>query len=483
MENPMFWPLVGFMVLSVLIGTYTVRFVLGSGKRFLVAGKSMPFIVIGTALAAQSIDGNATLGNTGLSYDAGFWAGYGLPLGLALSLFVMGKFLAGPLNKMDLITLPEFFYRRYGQVTELLVSLITFVTFSILLAGNLAAVGWILSVVAGWSYLTGLIAGAVVIFIYTVAGGLYAAIWTDFLQLHVALIGFAALGIWLYFTQDWQGALAALPAEQLNFTGLTSMGNGALFNWSVIISLGIGNCMALDFNERIYAANSPKTAKNACYYAGVFTLVVGLPATFAGLTAHQLVPEAIGDMRMVLPAVATELAPFWIGVMVMIGVAGASMSTANGGILVTSAVVARNIIQRWGTVKLDDQKLLQYTRVMAIPMTIAGTAFAYYRPDPGLLLVLAFDIVFAGCVVPLFAGVYWRKANAAGAITSIVVGTVARVICFYVVPEPLAGLDTLLPPVISLLAFIPACLLTYGREPCRHHVIGQPGEAGLAEGA
>ncbi|MEZ5364361.1 MAG: hypothetical protein R2748_18995 [Bryobacterales bacterium] len=32
---------------------------------------------------------------------------------------------------------------------------------------------------------------------------------------------------------------------------------------------------------------------------------------------------------------------------------------------------------------------------------------ALYRPEPGLLLVLAFDILFAGCVVPLFAGVYW----------------------------------------------------------------------------
>ena len=95
-----------FMALSVIVGTYTVRFVLGSGKRYLVCGKSMPFIVIGTALAAQGIDGNATLGNSGLTFSGGIWAGLAIPLGLAFSLFIVGRFLAEPLNRMDLITLP-----------------------------------------------------------------------------------------------------------------------------------------------------------------------------------------------------------------------------------------------------------------------------------------------------------------------------------------------------------------------------------------
>ena len=145
----MFWPLTAFIALSFAVGVYTSKFVHGSGKRFLICGKSMPFLVIGTTLAAQALDGNATLGNTGLTFGGGFWAGMALPLGLGLSLFVVGRFLAGPLNTMDLITLPEFFYRRYGRKTELLVSIITFASFSVLLAGNLAAMGWILSVVAG----------------------------------------------------------------------------------------------------------------------------------------------------------------------------------------------------------------------------------------------------------------------------------------------------------------------------------------------
>ena len=477
----MFWPLMAFIALSFAVGVYTSKFVHGSGKRFLICGKSMPFMVIGTTLAAQALDGNATLGNTGLTFAGGFWAGMALPLGLGLSLFVVGRFLAAPLNSMDLITLPDFFFRRYGQKTELLVSLVTFTSFSILLAGNLAAMGWILSVVAGWSYANALIFGTSVIFVYTLAGGLYAAIWTDFVQIYIAIGGFFLMAGWLFMTQDWQGALAALPATHTDLSGLTSLAGGGLLNWSIIISLSFGNAMALDFMERVFAAKSGSTARRACYYAGVLTIVAGVTASFAGLLAPSMLGE-IADNRMVLPALAVEQAPFIIGLLVMIGVVGASMSTCDGAILATSAVISRNIIQRWSGRDMDDSKLLQLTRIVAFPMTIGGAAFAIYRPEPGLLLVLAFDILFAGCVVPLFAGVYWPKANATGAVTAIVIGTSTRIAMNFLVPEELAGLDTLLPPIVSALVFVPACLFSESHESSLHHVVGKPGEAMVAQG-
>ncbi len=473
MENPMFWPLMAFLALSLGIGVYTSRFVRHSGRRFLICGKSMPFIVIGTTLVAQALDGNATLGNTGLTFEGGFWAGISLPLGLGLSLFFVGKFLAAPLNKMDLVTLPEFFYRRYGRATELAASIVTFFSFSILLAGNLAAMGWILSVVGGWDYTLALIFGTVLVFLYTIAGGLYAAIWTDFIQIYVAIAGFLLLAGWLLLTQDWQGALASLPPSHLDLSGLTTLKGGGLLNWSIIISLTFGNAMALDFMERVFAAKSPRTASTACYYAGTLTIVAGLAASFAGLVSHQLVGD-IADSRMVLPALASGQIPFFVGLMVMIGVVGASMSTCCGVILATSAVVARNIIQRWSNITFDDEKLLTYTRIVALPMTAGGAWFAFIRPEPGLLLALAFDLVFSGCVVPLIAGVYWKKANSAGALTSIIVGTGARIVCYYLVPAELAGLDTLLPPVISLAVFTGTCLWVPSSEPGRHHVVGKP---------
>ena len=373
-------------------------------------------------------------------------------LKLGERLFIVGRFLAGPLNAMNLMTLPEFFYRRYGRQAEALASLLTIVCFIVLVAGNLSAVGWILSVVTGLSYVKCLIIGTTLIFIYTIAGGLHAAIWTDFFQIHVAIIGFLAAAAFVLITRGWHSIAAALPPQTLSLAQLSTISGGGLANWANIISLAFGNAMALDFMERVFSAKTPDTARRGCYYAGVWTLVIGLCSSLLGLAAIVSVGK-VDDPRMVLPAFASSFLPYWIAVLVFIGILGASMSTANGAMLVIAVVMARNVWQRWSEQTISDSKMLFLSRALALPTAIAAGFIAYVRPEPGLLLVVAFDIVFAGCVIPLFLGVYWPRATQAAAIASIVTGTVSRAICYFVVPAELAGLDTLLPPVLSAVAF------------------------------
>lgn len=84
--------LIGFS----LVGLAMYFLVRGSGKRYIVAGKSLPFFLVGTTMLAQALDANATMGNAGLTYLGGFWAGFQFPLGLALCLVVTGTFFAKP---------------------------------------------------------------------------------------------------------------------------------------------------------------------------------------------------------------------------------------------------------------------------------------------------------------------------------------------------------------------------------------------------
>ena len=356
---------------------------------------------------------------------------------------------------MNLLTLPEFFYRRYGPSTELLVSILTVVCFTVLIAGNLSAVAWVLSVVSNISYLPALVITTAVIVTYTMAGGLYSAVWTDFFQIYVALIGFVASAAWVIWTRGWS-LVTSIPADKIDFSGLTSLQAGALPNWAGMIALFLGNAMALDFMERVFAAKSGEVARRGCYYAGFFTLIIGACATVLGIAGISSVAN-INDARMVLPMFGVNILPYWMGIMVFIGVLGASMSTANGAMLVIAVVMARNIFQRYRKIEITDAKMLWLSRVLAIPTAAAAMIFAWWRPEPGILLVVAFDIVFAGCVVPLFAGVYWPKANARGAIVSILVGTTARLIAHFVTPAEWSGLDTLIPPVLSGIAFFVTC--------------------------
>src|SRR5215510_3408369 len=109
---------IAFLAASLIVGTLTSRLVKKSSRRYMVAGKSLPLIFVGTMLSAQSIDGNSSLGNVALVYQFGFWAGAAIPIGLATCLIITGIFYAKKVNKMSMLTLPDFYYRRYGVGAE-----------------------------------------------------------------------------------------------------------------------------------------------------------------------------------------------------------------------------------------------------------------------------------------------------------------------------------------------------------------------------
>jgi Na+/proline symporter len=227
------------------------------------------------------------------------------------------------------------------------------------------------------------------------------------------------------------------------------------------------------------AGGAARPARRGCYYSATLTIVIGLCAAVIALAGVASVQSAT-DPRMVLPTMASQVLPYWMGVMVVIGVLGASMSTANGAILVISVVLARNVIDRWREGGLDDAKMLSLSRWMAIPAAAAAGILAYVRPEPGILLIVAFDIVLAGCVVPLFAGVYWPKASAAGAVAAIVVGTTTRLVAHFVTPAAWAGLDTLVPPVLSAITFYAVCQLTWKAGESRHSALTEAVQEGVS---
>jgi Na+/proline symporter len=261
--------------------------------------------------------------------------------------------------------------------------------------------------------------------------------------------------------------------------------------------------VALDFMERIFAARSPKTAQLGCYIGAGLTLVTGLSCSLIGVLSISLMP-GLADHRMVLPNLALRMVPFIFGLLIISGVIGAGASTANGGILGVSIVLGRNILQknvlRWRAEKksgrpleessagvqnvfMSDRRLLLVSRTMALPVVILAIVLAWLRPEPGVLLALAFDVVFAGCFVPLAGGIYWKKSNTAGAIAAIVSGSLLRAVLYITIPDHLKGLDTLIPPVFSLLVFVVVCSLTQERVPARHHVIQEiPDDADVIAG-
>ena len=482
---------IAFLALSLIVGTLTSRLVRKSSKRYMIAGRSLPLFFVGTMLAAQSIDGNSSLGNVSLVYQFGFWAGAAIPIGLGVCLVLTGIFYAKKLNRMAMLTLPDFYYRRYGNGAEGISGILMMISFIVLVAGNFAASGFILSTVLGIDFFWAMLIAAIVVLIYTYAGGLFSSAYTDIFQIYLAIGAFWAA--FIFFAAGFSGinfgtVLGSAPPGYLDLSGLTDIGNGALINWAGIMALGLGDIVALDFMERVFAAKDGRTAQRGALMGAGLTFLTVVPTSMMGIVALYLLPN-IADPFTAYPELAINHVPFPIGIALLMGVLGASMSTANGGLLAISSVMSRNIIQRDILKRmlkkpgLEDRKLLITTRIFAIPMMIAAFVLGYLIPQPGVYLILAFDIVFAGAWAPLTLGLFWKKANMPAAIVSLIVGSVIRLLMFFITPVEYAGIDTMIPPVISFALFIGVAFATQKKYPGRPGVVAYiPPEADVIRG-
>ncbi|MEL7355986.1 MAG: sodium:solute symporter family protein [Cyanobacteria bacterium J06634_6] len=480
MEHSVFsWGIIVFLLGTLGIGVWASKQIKGDSENFLVAGRGLALPLAASTLMAQSVDSNATLGNTDLSAEFGFWAGAALPIGLSLCLFLTGTFLAKPMNRMGLLTIPDFYRVKYGRTVELIAACIMSLSFSFLLAGNLVAGGFMFQTFLGMSYVGGITLLAALVFAYTVSGGLFAVAYTDAVQIVIALVG--SLGLLVYLLANF-GLEVAPGTGPLALEQLTSVGAGAAINWASILALGLGNMVAIDFMARIFAADSPETAQKACYTASAGTLIVGIPFSVIALSSGSILEQAgVVAEGPILFALLQNVVPPVLGLMVLAAILSASLSTADGAILGTSSVLAHNVfgIRHEAGHAGSGDRLLKVTRLLSVVITLLGVFLGLRVPQTGVLLLLGFDLGFAGLVVPLLGGLFWPRATRQGALACIIAGSITRLIFFALMPTMFGvdntllyipnslftadfdGLPTLISPLVGLIAYAIMSKMTY----------------------
>ncbi len=446
-----------FSLINIGISIWSYFKVKGKAVNYFKAGAVMPVWVVGISLIAPSIDANGSIGAAARSADLGFWAGASIPVGLALCMFLLGKYFARPIWQMNLMTLSDFYGRRYNKTVERLATLFMLIGGCILLAGNFAGLSFLLSRVFPVEFLPVLILVGFYVVTYSLTGGFITSLSTSIFQVLIFVIAIILTFCFLTFNHGWVDLMKAVPETHKMTIGLTEISFGALDNWAAIISLSLGNVVALDLIQRIISSESPEAAQRSCYVGGVMTLLFATPVSIIGLYSFYLNQSA--DFTL-LTNIAIDNLPQWIGVLLMVGVIAASIAVASGVLLALSNAVTRNLIQRSIHIQWDNSKLLRTSRVIAIPILIISMTFAYFRPEPGTLLILAFDIILAACLVPFIFGIYWNKSNTPSAIVAILTGASTRVILHLILPPSLSGLDTILPPICSALVFVLVALKT-----------------------
>lgn len=262
---------------------------------------------------------------------------------------------------------------------------------------------------------------------------------------------------------------------------MTNPSAGSLVNWATLLALGLGDIVAIDFMARIFSAESPETAQRACLIGSLGTVIIGVPFSIIALSAPRILSAAgVTADGPILYALLQNVVPSSLALLVIVAILSASLSTADGAILGTSSVIAHNILGiRHNSHSASGDRLLALTRSMAVVITAMGVFFALKVPQTGVLLLLAFDLGFAGLLVPLAGGLFYPKATKEGALACIIVGSFTRLLLFMLMPMTFGientllyipnsvftaefdGIPTLISPLIGLCLFLVISKLTY----------------------
>lgn len=154
----------------------------------------------------------------------------------------------------------------------------------------------------------------------------------------------------------------------------------------------------------------------------------------------------------------TQQAPAVLGGWCLIALVAASMSTSDGAILALGTVFSHNVLRQFTPIfpKLfkNDGSLLWLTRVATLPFAvIAGAIAAFSAGITGKLLIVAFDVVLATVIAPLFGAFYsllnytpisiqngkdnfhQHAYSSCAALLSFVAGAITRIVLEFTLPK------------------------------------------------
>jgi len=444
-----------YLLVTIGIGLWAAQRV-HNAKDYIVAGRSLP-IYMNTATVFATWFGAETV----LSVSAEF-AKSGLngiiadPFGSSMCLVIVAVFFARAFYRMDLLTIGDFYRKRYGKTMELATSVVIAISYLGWTAAQLTALGLAFSILSGGavSLPVGIVLGAVIVLGYTIWGGMWSVAMTDFFQ---SVMIIAGVGIIAWVVGDMAGGPAKVIAAAAQEGRFQFFPSGGTKEWlaffTAFITLAIGSIPQQDVFQRVTSAKDEKTAIAGTLLGGlVYFVFAFLPIfiVYAGLMidpslANLLKAEDARETQRILPEFILGKTPLWVQVLFFGALLSAILSTASGAIIAPTSLITENVI-RPRFPHMSERQFLLTLRVMLVGFSASALVFALLSKKTMYDMVQnAYTVTLVSAFVPLAAGIFWKRANNTGAIVSALVGLVAWLIADNVttdptVPSPLVGL-------------------------------------------
>lgn len=436
-------------------------------------------VVLGFSAAATMASAATILGLPGLVYGAngypGLWASLAKWPAFGLGIIVFAKGIRRLGIKYGSLSIPDWLGHLYNNdVVRVIAALL--VTFQgAWIVAQIAGVGQLVSGLTAITYETAVLGAVIAIFLYVLVGGESAVQSSDFFQgvlMVIITIMAVASGFWLI--DGGLGGLEAAVVAQGGNTGIFSPGfpvfDGpfAVIAWFVFF---FGLTISAPVGKKFLSLNDEKDIK--VFIATVIvTMMIWDLAVLPGLYAIALFPDLAAADQAMVQVIGTAF-PAIVAAAMAFAVFSASISTVDSVIIALTVSYTNDIYRRFlvkrGIVHADktEEEVNRYTlwlsRGFIVLFGVIGGALAATPPEFIAILVTFGNYAFISAVFgPVALGLFWDKANAQGALASLIVAPILFLYLNFMVYPATPFKPGLIAMVVATLVMAVVSYLTEG---------------------
>src|SRR5688572_21551817 len=285
-----------YLLVTIAIGLWAATRVRNS-KDYVVAGRSLPLYMSAATVFATWFGAETVLSVSATFTRDGLGGIVADPFGASFCLFFVAIFFARAFYRMDLLTIGDFYRKRYNKTAEVITSVAITASYLGWTSAQLTALGLVFWVLSGGAIdlSTGIMIGAGIVVFYTIFGGMWSVALTDLFQSVVILLGLAAVA-WL--VGDMAGGASKVIAAASEAGKFEFWPKGGSKEWLAFLAawmtLAIGSIPQQDVFQRVTAAKDEKTAiRGTLIGGGVYFCFAFVPIfiAYAALVIDRATPS------------------------------------------------------------------------------------------------------------------------------------------------------------------------------------------------
>jgi sodium/proline symporter len=415
-----------------------------SMEDYFLAGRSLNSFVVALSAEASDMSGWLLLGLPGAAYAGGFnamWIAIGLAVGTYLNWQFVARRLRDYTEKVNSITLSDYFENRFHDKSHLLriiSALLTLTFFLFYTSSGMVAGAKLFENTFGLSYNLALYIGGIVIILYTFLGGFLAVSWTDFFQgllMFVALLlvptflikslgGFS--GLWQELGSINPNLLDSLKLVnydlQQGVTWVTDTSSVTILSIISLAAWGLGYFGQPHILVRFMGIRSSKQVPKAQLIGVVWVVLTLLAAVFVGVLGIAYLDTPLEDPETVFMTLVEVLFNPWIAGFLLAAILAAIMSTIDSQLLVSSSALAEDFYKSIFRPNASNKELMFVSRGAVILIAIFAMILA--KSGGSVLNLVAYAWAGFGATFgpTIILSLFWKRMTRNGALAGMIVG-------------------------------------------------------------